>query len=309
MDLFQLKAFCTVVNSKSISEAARILHLTQPGLSLKIKGLEDYFGVSLLSRTNKGVEPTLAGKIIYEFAQMVLDMARNVEQEIENLKKDIQKHLVIAASNTLAEYALPCSLVLFKERNPDVTVEMRINNTAGVLKDLYTRTVGIGLLEGPLPGMKRSEMDMFVIHKLARDELVVVSPPGWFKKKQSPGVISLKQIGDNPLIIREQGSGITEMLEKTLKPRKSGLNYLNVVLEVSSIDAIKSAVAAGKGISFLPRMAVKAEVARGLMEAFCLDGLEMQYPYYLLYNPGKTTGQTAKKFLDFIISPEERGFC
>ena len=79
MKLAQLEAFYAVIKAGSISEAARQLHLTQPALSLQIRELEEYFQAQLLERTNKGIKPTTAGELVYNYAQKLMSVIRLFE--------------------------------------------------------------------------------------------------------------------------------------------------------------------------------------------------------------------------------------
>lgn len=86
MNLQYLKAFYVTVKLDSISKAAKNLHLTQPGLSMQIQNLEKELGVTLLTRSNKGVELTEAGKVVFDYANTILSMQDNIERDLQNLK-------------------------------------------------------------------------------------------------------------------------------------------------------------------------------------------------------------------------------
>ena len=87
MKIAQLEALCTVIQAGSISQAARQLHLTQPALSFQIRDLEEYFNIRLLERTNKGVKPTLAGGLVYNFCQNMMISKEALQFEIERLQE------------------------------------------------------------------------------------------------------------------------------------------------------------------------------------------------------------------------------
>jgi transcriptional regulator, LysR family len=78
MNLDYLKAFYTTVNCNSISKASKLLHITQPALSMQIQHLENEFNATLLIRSNKGVELTEEGKIVFEHAKSMLSLEKNI---------------------------------------------------------------------------------------------------------------------------------------------------------------------------------------------------------------------------------------
>lgn len=86
MNLQYLKSFYITVKVNSISKAAKILHLTQPGLSMQIRALEKELQVSLLNRSNKGVNLTEAGKIVFDYAGTILSLQENIERDLKTLK-------------------------------------------------------------------------------------------------------------------------------------------------------------------------------------------------------------------------------
>ncbi|WP_051403490.1 LysR family transcriptional regulator [Schnuerera ultunensis] len=122
MNLDYLKSFYVTVKCNSISKAAKQLHLTQPGLSMQIQNLEDEVGAKLLIRSNKGVELTEEGKIVFEHATTMLSIQKNIKRSIKDLEKS-KKTLSIVACKSLGEYVLPCSLYTFKEIYTDVGVK------------------------------------------------------------------------------------------------------------------------------------------------------------------------------------------
>ena len=112
MNLEYLHSFYVTVKFNSISKAADKLHLTQPGLSIQLKNLEKDLGVTLLNRSNKGVEMTEEGKVIFDYAHTLLDMKGNIERDLKSLHEDVPT-LIICSCKCVGEYALPCSIYKF----------------------------------------------------------------------------------------------------------------------------------------------------------------------------------------------------
>src|SRR5207244_8638759 len=82
MDTRQLAAFCAVVDRKSFSQAAERLGVTQPAVSLQIRGLEERLGQRLLDRSGRRVEPTEAGMLLYRGAQKLLAVEEQLIQQV-----------------------------------------------------------------------------------------------------------------------------------------------------------------------------------------------------------------------------------
>lgn len=123
-----LKVFVTVVEQSNFSRAAEILNLSQPGVSLHIRNLENEFGVKLLHRSSKQVKTTEAGHILYARAKQILSQYEAASEEISLLRNEVTGSLKIGASFTIGEYILPV-YSQFVNQYPQVDVHVNIANT------------------------------------------------------------------------------------------------------------------------------------------------------------------------------------
>jgi DNA-binding transcriptional LysR family regulator len=308
MDLNHLQTLCTVIEAGSISKAARQLFVTQPAISVKIQEIEAFYQVKLLERTNKGVVPTEIGLFVYQESQRILEMLENMRREISRAIDPV-KDVTVGASSTIGNFALPCTIFVFKERFPEYKVLLNICNSAQVMDKLAGRKVEIGLIEGPLtePIKKKLSGEGIVSKRIARSELVLVAPHT--EEYRELGPVTLEVFQQMPLILREPGSGIRAHIEQIMAERNLRLADLNVVLELNSINAIISAVASGKGVSLLPRMAIRKELRyRTLIVLDKAEDVVFHHDFTLLYKPAQLKKQAAKAFITLLKS-RERGFC
>lgn len=169
-----------------------------------------------------------------------------------------------------------------------------------MLKDLKEGFIDLALIEGVFVPR------IFSCHEITRDKLLVVTSntSPWREKNK----ISLKEFMEAPLIVREKGSGNRETMEKHLKRAGLKLDQCNVVAELHSLDAIKAAVVAGRGISVLPRLALKAELHLGTLLGLEIEELPMEQTIHLVYYKCRVQGRLAQAFIKFLRSPQ-RGFC
>lgn len=86
MHLDHLRAFCMAVKAKSITKAAKEMHLSQPGLSQQINSLENKFRTKLLVRSNRGVTLTRTGAKVYQYGLRMLSIMEALEQEVRNIQ-------------------------------------------------------------------------------------------------------------------------------------------------------------------------------------------------------------------------------
>ncbi len=307
MDYSHLNTFCTVVEAGSISKAARKLFVTQPAVSVKIQELEDYYQVKLLERTNKGVTPTEVGLFVYNEGKRIVSMFTNIQKEIERTRSRVDD-MLIAAASTIGNFGLPCTVFLFKEKYPGYRVQMEICNSGDVVNRLLMRRVEVGLVEGPLQvsHKERFAREEIFSRWIMRNKLFLVAPN--VEPYQGMTELSLEELVELPLIIREPGSGTRASLEQALLEQNLSLQDLNVAMELSSINAIVSAITSNNGVSLLPKMAVRKELRYKILKALPVKDLPLNHDYTLLYYSHVIKKQPYGAFIKMLTS-KDRGFC
>ncbi|MDA8224056.1 selenium metabolism-associated LysR family transcriptional regulator [Desulfosporosinus sp.] len=300
MDSNQLKIFCMVTRQQSFSKAAKLLHMSQPAVSTHVKNLEEYYQGQLLDRTPQGVTLTKAGEVFYNYAQKILDLQDEMEQQIETVFKHENNQVIIGASTTIGNVSLPCSIYLFKEQYPEVELCLNIANAEEVLSMVISDVVDIGVVEGD------TESSTLKSLHVASDELVLIVPP---QHPAEGDVISLLDFLKQPLIMREDGSGTRKILATALARHGYSVNQLKVITEMKNIYAIKSAVEAGLGGSVMPLLAVRKEAYTGTLKVLRIMDMEMPLIFNIVYPNNRPLTTKAKLFIKFLTNPEESCLC
>ncbi len=306
MDLSHLSTFCTVVEAGSITRAAKELFVTQPAISQKIQELEEHYQVQLLDRTNKGITPTEIGLYLYSEAQKVIAMLASIEREIELTRNPIED-LVVGASSTLGNTALPCTLLIFQKNFPGYSISIDIGNTQQIYEKIISRRIEIGLIEGPvLPDWKEQLLkeDITTEHITQTDLILVAGSSGQYSKIKS---LTLEELKNLPIITREVGSGIRATFEEVIKHNGHKMSDFNILYEMNTSSSIVSAVASDMGVALLPIMALRKELHHNVLKAITIKDTQFKHEFYLLYRNGSKK-KSQKEFVNLIISPN-RGFC
>ncbi|MBO8167850.1 MAG: LysR family transcriptional regulator [Thermoanaerobacteraceae bacterium] len=304
MNISQFELLCEVARVKSFSKAAKLLHLSQPAVSSQIHSIENYYGAKLFERSTSGVTLTPIGETVYKYAKEILKLHDKLEKEIDASLQSENQKLVIGASTTIGNYAIPCTIWTFKEKYPLAQIKLEVKNTKTILNMLDNDEIDLALLEEPLP----EKHDNFKKHPVSNDELLVIAPPKkpWVDKT----TITLAELKKAPLIIREQGSGIRCMFEKVLSALNLNLlTDFNVVTEMGSIEAIKSTVEAGLGVSICSSLAIRKEIRSGVIHPLRIEDAEFQVNYLIVYKDKKNLNSTAKRFIRFLAGPGKNPFC
>src|SRR5580698_9608584 len=114
MDLIQLEVFCSVFKERSFSRAAEALGLTQPTISIRIKEFEESLGTPLFNRLGRAIEPTSAGKFLYEQALPLLAQRSQLSGKMTSFLNRVEGPVAVGTSSALGEHLLPGILMAFQ---------------------------------------------------------------------------------------------------------------------------------------------------------------------------------------------------
>src|SRR3954465_4566933 len=159
--LDHLRYFQTVARCGSLSAAARLLDVSQPGLTAVIKQLEESFGTRLLVRLRTGVSLTSTGEELLRFANESLSRLDEVEQRIKGLEADDVGSFIIGCHESLGAYFLPHWMTRFLESNPRIQLSLSNAPSRTVLLATVERRVHFGLIVNPEPHADLVQMKLF----------------------------------------------------------------------------------------------------------------------------------------------------
>src|ERR671937_292729 len=255
MDTRQLAAFCAVVERKSFSQAAERLGVTQPAVSLQVRSLEKRLGRQLLDRSGRRVEPTEAGLALYRGAQRMLQLERQLVEELRaGDGSELGGTLEVGASTGPGSTVVPVLLCEFQRANPGVTVSLSISDTQSVVDRVAERELELGVV-----GAARRHRGV-VFEPFFRDEVVLAVPPGHCFAGRT---ISLDQLRNERLIVMQEGAGVRQVIEDELRSVGVRLRELDVRTELGLQESVRTAVGGGHGVTFISRTALEADLAAG----------------------------------------------
>ncbi|WP_018132335.1 selenium metabolism-associated LysR family transcriptional regulator [Effusibacillus pohliae] len=288
---FQLLVFVTVVEKKNFSRAAEALNLTQPAVSQQIHSLEEYYGVKLFERSSKKVEMTQAGEILYDYAVQILQLHQEARQAINNLMGLVTGKLIIGASLTIGEYVLPRLLSVFTRQFSNVEVAVSIGNTEVIADNTLNNRIDVGLVEGPVNPAN------LIITPFLQDEMVLIVPAS--HRLASGKEIETAELADETFIIREAGSGTRFVVEEVFRklefqPKRE--------IQFGSTQAIKEAVEAGLGVSFISKWSIQKELRLGTLSVVRVRGHSFTREFSVIWKKGQFQSRAMKEFVNLTLS-------
>ncbi|MHA7579865.1 selenium metabolism-associated LysR family transcriptional regulator [Paenibacillus vandeheii] len=297
MNFHQLHIFYTVAEKGSFSAAAQALHMTQPAVTMQIQSLEDYFGTKLLHRSTKKIELSEAGRTLLPHAKRSVELVRQTDEAMSAFTQMLQGRLQLGASLTIGEYVLPRMLGPFARQYPDISIVMKVMNTTQIMDDILKHQLNFGLIEAPV-----HHPDM-IVEPVMQDELKLVVPAGHALADR--GEVELEDVLSYAFVLREKGSGTRQVMEDQLQKRNIDPQDMNVVMELGSTGAVKSAVEAGVGITMLSPSSVQHELALGLVHIVDIRGLEFKRQFYAIHLKSSLLPLSAVAFLNYLRQHEQ----
>ncbi|UVI27848.1 selenium metabolism-associated LysR family transcriptional regulator [Paenibacillus spongiae] len=292
LNFHQLHIFYTVAEKGSFSAAAGALHMTQPAVTMQVQSLEDYFGTKLLQRSTKRIELTEAGRALMPYAQRSIDLIRETDSQMSKFTKQLKGRLQLGASLTIGEYILPRLLGPFGQEYPHISISMKVMNTAQIMEDILNHHLNFGLIEAPV-----NHPDMHMEAVLSDELKLIVGKSHPLADAQD---VTLADALQYQIVLREQGSGTRLVMEEQLRQMNIDPTDLNIIMELGSTGAVKSAVEAGLGISFVSASSVKHEVALGLIRTIPLTDVKFKRQFYSMYLKSALLPISAVTFLTFL---------
>lgn len=238
MEISELRIFLAVARKGSISRAAGELHCVQSNVTARIKQLEERLGMLLFHRKSKGVALTHSGYLLMDYAERITRLVKEAEDAIAD-RDEPKGRLLIGSMETTAAVRLPPLLAIYHRLYPKVELNLVTGPSEDSLKGLLDYQIDGALVAGEIAH------DGLSAEKVFEEELVLVAPPD---------VISLEQIDNLKILVFKAGCSYRAQLEGWLK-RTGRLTYQ--VMEFGSIEGIMGCIAAGMGVSFLPRSVVE----------------------------------------------------
>lgn len=287
MTLEQLRIFIAVAEREHVTKAAQELHLTQSAVSAAVAALETRYDVKLFDRIGRGIALSKAGKLFLVEARAVLARAASAETVLHDITGLKRGTLTLAASQTVANYWLPRLMTRFREAYPGITLDLVIDNTDAVAAMVRDNAADLGFIEDTI------EEPAFEITPVGMDEMVIVVSPHYHSRLLAP--IDLTKVR---WVFRERGSGTRAIFERALADNGIDPARLDIVLELPSNEAVRSAVLDGAGAAALSRLAVATAIRAGTLIALKFPLPERQF--FALHLAERPLTGAQKAFYDLV---------
>lgn len=295
IDVHALQVFFAAARSGSFTAAARSLNLSQPAVSMQIKNLQAYLGVELFERDGRHMRLTRAGEALLPLAERMLDLASHTEEKVREMSSQIAGRIRISCAAYSGCYVLPHLIARFQRMYPDVDflIDSASNSETHIrLMDGLSDFGLVNTLE-PCEGIS--------CRQLFSERIVLIAQAGhpWLGR----GAISPHELVTERFICQHPDSACRQKVMGAMERYGISFSQFNVRMEISSPEAIISAVEHGLGVSFVPLVAVAPHIPLGRVGIIEVKDMELSAQVHIAFAGEHGLNLIQSKFKAYLEHP------
>ncbi len=294
--LDQLRILKAIAAEGSFKRAADSLYVSQPAVSLQVQNLERQLDVPLFDRGGRRAQLTEAGHLLLSYGEKILSLCQETCRAIEDLQNLQGGTLIVGASQTTGTYLLPRMIGMFRQKYPDVAVQLHVHSTRRTAWSVANGQVDLAIIGGEIPAELVESLE---IVPYAEDELALIIPVSHpFSKLDT---IHREDLYKLQFIALDSQSTIRKVIDQVLARCDIDTRRFRVEMELNSIEAIKNAVQSGLGAAFVSTSAIAKELQMGLLHCAPIEGVIVKRMLRLIFNPNRYRSKAAEAFSREIL--------
>ena len=294
--LDQLRILKAIAAEGSFKRAADSLYVSQPAVSLQVQNLERQLDVPLFDRGGRRAQLTEAGHLLLEYGDRILSLCQETCRAIEDLQNLQGGTLIVGASQTTGTYLLPRMIGLFRQRYPEVAVQLHVHSTRRTAWSVANGQIDLAIIGGEVPLELQESLEVV---PYAEDELALIMPV--FHSLATNDVIARSDLYKLKFITLDSQSTIRKVIDQVLTRGGIETRRLRVEMELNSIEAIKNAVQSGLGVAFASTSAIEKELQMGVIHRARIESVEVKRTLSVIFNPNRYRSKAAEAFTKEIL--------
>lgn len=294
--LDQLRILKAIASEGSFKRAADSLYVSQPAVSLQVQNLERQLDVPLFDRGGRRAQLTEAGHLLLSYGEKILSLCQETCRALEDLQNLQGGTLIVGASQTTGTYLLPRMIGMFRQKYPDVAVQLHVHSTRRTAWSVANGQIDLAIVGGEIP---TELVEALEIVPYAEDELALILPPSHPMVQQES--IQKEDLYKLQFISLDSQSTIRKVIDQVLTRCGIDTRRLKIEMELNSIEAIKNAVQSGLGAAFVSVSAIEKELMMGVLHKSQMDEVLVTRILSLIYNPNRYRSKAAEAFSNEIL--------
>lgn len=294
--LDQLRILKAIAAEGSFKRAADSLYVSQPAVSLQVQNLERQLDVPLFDRGGRRAQLTEAGYLLLSYGEKILSLCQETCRAIEDLQNLQGGTLIVGASQTTGTYLLPRMIGMFRQKYPDVAVQLHVHSTRRTAWSVANGQVDLAIIGGEVPAELQEALDIL---PYAEDELALILPV--IHQFADTDTIQREDLYKLQFIALDSQSTIRKVIDQVLSRCDIDTKRLKVEMELNSIEAIKNAVQAGLGAAFVSLSAIEKELQMGVLHRAKIEDVVVKRMLSVIVNPNRYRSKAAEAFSREIL--------
>ena len=294
--LDQLRILKAIAAEGSFKRAADSLYVSQPAVSLQVQNLERQLDVPLFDRGGRRAQLTEAGYLLLSYGEKILSLCQETCRAIEDLQNLQGGTLIVGASQTTGTYLLPRMIGLFRQKYPDVAVQLHVHSTRRTAWSVANGQIDLAIIGGEIPAELQDSLEIL---PYAEDELALILPSLHpFAKLDT---IQKEDLYKLQFIALDSQSTIRKVIDQVLSRCDIDTRRFKIEMELNSIEAIKNAVQSGLGAAFVSLSAIAKELQMGVLHCANIEGVTVKRTLWVIFNPNRYRSKAAEAFIREIL--------
>jgi DNA-binding transcriptional LysR family regulator len=278
--LQQLRILKAIATEQSFTKASKLLYLSQPTLSKQIRILEENLDMILINRENHKISLTENGQVFLQYAERILALCEESCRALIDLKNGERGNLIVGASQTIGTYLLPRVLALFAQRYPQINLKVQVNSTRLIAKHIVNREIDIAIVGGDIPHEFNKNL---LVESFVEDEFSLIVPRSHpFAEKK---LITKEDLYHLKFITLNSNSTIRKFIDNILTQNNIQTKQLKTIMQLNSIEGIKTAVSLGLGAAFVSSSAIEKEIQLKTIEILKIENIKINRTLSIISNP------------------------
>jgi len=299
--LQQLRILKAIATEKNFTRAAQVLYISQPALSKQIKMLEKNLGITLINRESNKISLTENGKVFLQYSERILALCEESCRALIDLKNGDRGNLTIGASQTIGTYLMPRILSFFAQNYPQIDLKIQINSTPIIINNILKREIDIAVVGGKIPKKLRKNL---TIKYFITDEInLIISTIHPFAQKKKINKEDLYYLN---FITLNSNSTIQKFIDNILIQNQIETKQLKIIMELNSVEGIKTAVSLGLGAAFISSSAIEKELKLKTIKILTIKDIRITRSLSIISNPKYYKSKAFKFFYNELFELKNR---
>jgi len=294
LNLNQLRVFYFVAKHLSFTEAAKALYISQPAVTAQVKNFEKWCELKFFKKKGRGICLTNEGETLYRFACQLFEFENRIERSLNDMRRLKKGVLRIGSTRTYARYLMPHMMRHFHQKYPDIKIFL----DEGSSLDMSLRLLDLKYEIAFIANVNDDPAITYI--PLVEEEVVPIlsihhplAESRW---------ITIDDCSQEPIILRETGSGTRQAIDTFFQGHNC---ELNILMETANTDFIKKLVARGDGISFLVKEAVIEDILRKRLVSVPFESGPLCLDANIAYLKKQPLSLPAQAFLQILSELDE----